>query len=262
MPHAYLFSGPAHSGKYTTALALAAALNCDEEPGEGCGACASCERIAAGIHPDVRTLERQGAALAIPIETIRREVVPAMAMPPHEGHARVFLIEEATSLHGPAANALLKTLEEPPPRTHFVLGTTAPEMLLPTIRSRCQRVSFSELPEDLRALIEDDDDTGARLDELARSMLDALEDKPAAVYRASAEVARDRTEVAPALRLLGQRLHHRARAAALECELSRASVSTRQARLVSETERAVALHNAHGQLAVEHLLFQLRAAQR
>ena len=99
--HAYLFCGPAGCGKHTTGLALAAALNCTErthpsdEP--SCGHCDACEKIAAGRHPDVQTLERQGAAQIIPIETIRKQVIPQLAALPHEGRARVFLIEEATS---------------------------------------------------------------------------------------------------------------------------------------------------------------------
>src|SRR5690606_21936856 len=105
----------------------------------------------AGAHPDVVTLERQGAAGTIPIEIIRSRVIPALALAPHEARARFFLVEEATSLLGPAANALLKTLEEPPARTHFVLGTAAAAELLPTIRSRCQRIDFRPLPATMRA---------------------------------------------------------------------------------------------------------------
>ena len=145
--------------------ALAAALNCEARPGEGCGTCAACERILGGRHPDVRTLERQGAARIIPIETIRTEVVPALAMPPHEAKARVFLIEETAALQPATANALLKTLEEPPLRTHFVLCTTAPDQLLPTIRSRCQRLSFQALSPDLSAELHGDSEGAAKLRE-------------------------------------------------------------------------------------------------
>src|SRR5690606_35134570 len=129
-------------------------MNCDQAPGEGCGTCAACERIGAGLHPDVVTLERQGASQSIPIEVIRTRVIPALGLAPHEGRARFFLIEEATSLLGPAANALLKPLEEPPARTHFILCTSSVGELLPTIKSRCQRVQFQPLAADLRAEIE------------------------------------------------------------------------------------------------------------
>jgi DNA polymerase III gamma/tau subunit len=115
--HALLLTGPAGSGKRALALAVASALNCERAPGEGCGACATCERIAAGVHPDVITLAREGAAQIIPIETVRTQVVAAVGLPPHEARERLFLIDEATALPPAAANALLKTLEEPPART-------------------------------------------------------------------------------------------------------------------------------------------------
>src|SRR5437660_264263 len=85
----------------------------------------------------------RGAANIVPIESVRAQVIARIALPPHEANVRVFVVEEATSMAPPAANALLKTLEEPPARTLFVLCTTAPEQLLPTIRSRCQRVRFA-----------------------------------------------------------------------------------------------------------------------
>ena len=122
IPHAFLFAGPRGVGKHTTGIALSMALNCDDEPSVGCGNCGICVRIAEGNHPDVRTLATKGAAQIIPIETVRAEVVAAVGLPPHEARAPVFLIEEAADLQGPAANALLKTLEEPPARTHFILA--------------------------------------------------------------------------------------------------------------------------------------------
>src|SRR4051794_659322 len=134
---------------YEVAIALASALSSERARGEGCGAvdeavrCESCAKIAGGFHPDVVTLLREGAAQIVPIESVRNQVIARMGLPPHEGAVRVFIVEEATSLAPPAANALLKTLEEPPARTLFVLCTTAPEQLLPTIRSRCQRVRFA-----------------------------------------------------------------------------------------------------------------------
>ncbi len=266
--HAYLFCGPPSCGKHTTGLALAAALNCtgrthpSAEP--SCGECDSCLKIAAANHPDVQTLERQGAAQIIPIETIRRQVIPQLAAPPHEGRARVFLVEEATSLHGPAANALLKTLEEPPPRTHFVLSTTAPDQLLPTIRSRCHRLNFAALGADLRAEIaaaeDQDDDAAARLEHVVRLLWSAMDGgTDADCFAAASDAASERAEIAPALQLLSERLHEDARHAAMSRDLSRASARSRQAARVIEAKTATTLHNAHGQLAIEALLFQLRA---
>ncbi len=269
LPHAYLFAGPANSGKHTVGVALAAALNCEVEPGEGCGTCASCERIVAGIHPDVRTLERKGAAQIIPIETVRKEVVAAVGLPPHEAKARFFLIEEAGSLQGPAANALLKTLEEPPSRTHFVLGTVAADQLLPTIRSRCQKLTFSPLPAKVQAELATGEDremhleSHAKLDKLSDVMLAAADGKAnvRGLFAAAAEVSAERKDVAPALRLLSEKLHLRARDAVERHQLDTAASCARRASLVLDTELAVTMHNAHGQLAIETLLSQLRAVR-
>jgi DNA polymerase III delta' subunit len=258
--HAYLFTGPHGCGKHTTAIALALALNCDRAPGEGCGECDVCERILAGNHPDVQTLERQGAAQIIPIEIIRKRVIPSLALPPHEARARFFLIEEATSLHGPAANALLKTLEEPPARTHFILGTTSPDQLLPTIRSRCQRLSFQTLPADLRAELDSDDEAAEQLSAFADALWDAtFAPSGNAVYDASGAVSRDRSDVAAGLELFAQRLHAAAREAVFADSLDRAAALSRRASVVAETQIAVIQHNAHGQIAVEQMLFELRA---
>jgi DNA polymerase III subunit delta' len=264
--HAYLLCGPAGCGKHTTALALASALCCEDAPGEGCGRCSSCERIASGNHPDVQTLEREGAARIVPIETIRKRVLAQLGHPPHEGRARVFLIEEAASLQSAAANALLKTLEEPPARTHFLLCTTAPDQLLPTIRSRCQRVSLSALAADVRAEIAGDGEAATRADEQVRALASASRSEPGAdLHGAAADAARERTEVAALLQTLAQRIHDEARSAALTREpdpqraLARASALARHAGLVLETEIAVTQHNAHAQLAIESLLYRLRA---
>ncbi|MDQ3299764.1 MAG: hypothetical protein M3619_24560, partial [Myxococcota bacterium] len=143
VPHAYLFSGPPGAPLYDAAIALAMAMSCQRTPGEPCLECDACAKISSGIHPDVVTLVREGAAQIIPIETVRNQVIARLGFPPHEGPVRVYIVEEATAIAPPAANALLKTLEEPPARTVFVLCTTAPEQLLPTIRSRCQRIRFA-----------------------------------------------------------------------------------------------------------------------
>jgi len=256
VPHAYLFTGPAGVGKHTTGLALAAAMNCDQAPGEGCGACATCERIGAGLHPDVVTLARQGASQSIPIAVIRDQVIPALGLPPHEARARVFLVEEATSLLGPAANALLKSLEEPPARTHFVLATASVGELLPTIKSRCQRVHFQPLPADLRAELEGED---------AAALRGAVDEVMAVTGRGdrmrlgelAAAIAGDKGQVTRAVRLLAQELHRRARAAALEGDLARAGQLGAQAQRALDCEWALTEHNAGPLLALEHLVRDL-----
>ncbi len=257
--HAYLFTGPAGCGKHSTALALAAALNCDEKPGEACGECPTCTRIDEGNHPDVTTLERTGAAQTVQVSTVR-DVIASLALPPHEAHARFFLIEEATSLLGTAANALLKTLEEPPPRTHFILGTSAPERLLPTIRSRCQRIAFGALPADISAELRGDDEQSTRFDELASKLMDAT-DGAGDIHAVASETASEKGQVAAILGLLASRIHGAAVDAARADQLSTAARRSRQAQLVTRSEQAVATHNAHGQLAIEDLLYRLRRVQ-
>jgi len=142
VPHAYLFVGPAGVGKRAVALGLALALDCPEAPGAGCGVCETCRRIEAGLHPDVPTFAPDGPQLVI--EQAKAIVALAQSRP-HEAAARVVIVDDADALNASAANSLLKTLEEPAPRNHLVLCTSAPERLLPTIRSRAQRLRFRPL---------------------------------------------------------------------------------------------------------------------
>ena len=259
--HAYLFCGPPGCGKHTTGLALAAALNCQNAPGQGCASCSACHKIAAGIHPDVQTLERQGASRIIPIDTIRKTVIPQLGMAPHEGEARVFLIEEAAALQGPAANALLKTLEEPPERTHFILATTSPDQLLPTIRSRCQRINFAALSAQLRAEIctdEGGDEVAERARDLAEMLRRALAaDDFDSLQRAASETAQAKEVIGAALDEFARQLHGEAMRAAMEDDLDRAVLRSRQAHAVLETQTAVSLQ-AHAQMALEAMVSTLR----
>lgn len=259
VPHAYLFCGPAGSGKMTVALALAAAIQCTAAPGQGCGQCDSCARIAAGLHPDVQVLERQGAAQIIPIETIRTQVIPQLGKAPHEGAARIFLIEEAAALAGASANALLKTLEEPPRRTQFILCTTAPDQLLPTIRSRCQRVTFSALGADLRAALRGGEEAAERVSALAEALHGAATSADLdRLYHTAGDAAGERAEVEAVLDRLAQTLHQEAREAAMAADLDTAAQSSRRAGVVMRTRQAL-MQNAHGQLALEAMLYELRA---
>ena len=142
--HAYLLAGPAGVGKARAAMAMAQALNCTAAGGP-CGGCGACDRIARDLHPDVLRVEPTGAARQITKEQIDA-VRARLTLPPHEGRARVIVLDDAERMNPTSANQLLKTLEEPPPRTVFLLVTAGPEQLLPTIRSRCQRVRFAPLP--------------------------------------------------------------------------------------------------------------------
>ena len=249
VPHAYLMSGPSGAPMVPMALALASALNCNVHRGEGCLDCDACAKIVAGIHPDVVTLVREGAAQIVPIESVRTQVIGRIGLPPHEADLRVFIVEEATAMAPPAANALLKTLEEPPARTLFVLCTTAPEQLLPTIRSRCQRVRFGG--GDVVAS-EQDPQRAARIARLAEEL--ASERPPEAL---AARIAEGKGDTPPILIAAAQRLHAQARAAALDTDLAMARRASVRAQTILSWHTAVAIHNANPQLAVEALLVQL-----
>lgn len=140
--HAYLFAGPAGVGKRAVADALFGALLCERQGTQACLKCASCNRFASGVHQDARVVEADGKF--IKIEQVR-EVNRLVQYPPIEGRYKCVLIVDAENLHESAANALLKTLEEPSSNTVFVLLTTRAHLLLPTIVSRCQQLRFAAL---------------------------------------------------------------------------------------------------------------------
>jgi DNA polymerase-3 subunit delta' len=149
--HAYLFDGPSGVGKQRAAVALGLAALCPEKPGKGCGRCAVCMRILAGNHPDVRVFcPRDEGARNLQVETLRSDILPVAQFAPFEGRQAFLIFPDADisfpEQHPEAANALLKTLEEPRPRVHFILLSARPDRLLVTIRSRCQRVRFGRLP--------------------------------------------------------------------------------------------------------------------
>lgn len=137
--HAYLLAGPRGSGVLEAARCFAAALVC---PAGGCGACNACRRARSGRHPDVIEVEPAGTFVVVDqVEEMMKEAFTS----PFEADRKVIVVTEADRLNEPAANKLLKTLEEPPARTHFLLLSEAPDELLPTVRSRCQRVDFAAL---------------------------------------------------------------------------------------------------------------------
>ena len=139
--HAYLFTGPDGIGKRLTALAFARFLLC--EKGTSCGDCTACLKVDHNNHPDIHLLDADGASLKIDqVRTLQQE----LSLHPLEGNYKVCLIDGAEHFTNGAANALLKTLEEPQAGTLIILITSHPEKLLPTIRSRCQSLPFSRLP--------------------------------------------------------------------------------------------------------------------
>jgi DNA polymerase-3 subunit delta' len=158
LPPSLIFAGPAGVGKRLTALAVAQALNCltptssAELAIDACGVCAACKRIARGVHPDVLVVE-PGDNGSIKIDQVR-ELIDRVAYRPFEGRRRAVIIDEADALVAAAQNALLKTLEEPPSRSVFTLVTARPDVLLPTVRSRCPRLPFRPLSaEDIAAAL-------------------------------------------------------------------------------------------------------------
>ncbi len=148
--HAYLFSGPRGTGKTSTARILAKALNCtDLHDGEPCGVCSSCVEITRGTSMDVHELD---AASNNGVDAMRDLVSRAALGSP--GRQKVYIVDEVHMLSTAASNALLKTLEEPPAHVIFVLATTDPQKVLPTIRSRTQHYEFRLLgPDTLSALL-------------------------------------------------------------------------------------------------------------
>ena len=147
LPPTLLFAGPQGIGKWLASMATAQAVNCLDadarQAGDACGICRSCERITRGVHVDVLTVAPDDKA-SIKIDVIR-EVLARTSYRPYEGRRRVVLIRDADTLELSAQNALLKSLEEPPDATMFVLVTSVPGALLPTVRSRTMRVRFGPL---------------------------------------------------------------------------------------------------------------------
>jgi DNA polymerase III subunit delta' len=159
LPPSLIFTGPEGVGKRLAAIGLAQLVNCLAPAGASggaapapCGACASCKRIARGVHADVLLVEPEEGG-PIKIDLIR-EAVERTAYRPFEGRRRVVIIDDAHAVNEAAQNALLKTLEEPPAASSFVLVTSRPGVLLPTVRSRCQVLRFGRLaPADVAGVL-------------------------------------------------------------------------------------------------------------
>ncbi|HEX8707446.1 MAG TPA: DNA polymerase III subunit delta' [Pyrinomonadaceae bacterium] len=254
VPGALLLAGEEGIGKKLFALELAKALNCRTPRGvEACDECSSCKRLLRSRfsehedtesnrnkiiwseHPDVGLVRPHNRIIrVVPMREIEREA----NFRPYEGKARIFLIEEADRLNEASANALLKTLEEPPATSHLVLITSRPASLLPTIRSRCQAIRFAPLaPADIQAhllrtkqvspadalllshvargsigrALETDPDSYRRRREAMLSVLDALAltNDRARLLRASEELndAKSKDEYEPRLQVLELLIH-------------------------------------------------------
>ncbi len=154
--HAYLLTGPAQLGKALLALRLAQVLNCETSNADPCGECRSCRRIARNNHPDVRIVGMASQAIGLKpddaakqrdlkINTVR-EWLADVNLKPYEGYRRVFILHDAERLNEAAANAMLKTLEEPPPYATLVLVANTSGDLMATIVSRCQSLKLRPVP--------------------------------------------------------------------------------------------------------------------
>jgi DNA polymerase III subunit delta' len=150
LAHAYLFVGPEGVGKKLLAVELAKAILCEGKAAkfEACDQCTSCTLIEAGTHPDFFTVSRPEESHEIPIE-IMRGLCRDFAMKSARGKGKVAVLDDADDLNEESANCFLKTLEEPPPRSVFILIGTSAERQLPTIVSRCQVIRFPPLPRSL-----------------------------------------------------------------------------------------------------------------
>lgn len=152
LPPALLFAGPSGVGKRLVAMAIAEALNCldpvssDACVRDGCGVCAACRRIARLVHPDVIVVTPSDTG-TIKVDQVR-EVIERAGYRPFEGRRRVVIIDDADAMLPGAQNALLKTLEEPPSASTFILVSSMPDSLLSTVRSRCPRLRFGTLSPD------------------------------------------------------------------------------------------------------------------
>lgn len=160
VPGALLFAGEEGVGKKLFALEIAKALNCRTPQGvEGCGKCPACQRMSRFNFPqspepdDLKKIfwtDHGDVGMVVAPKRLlvvdqMRDIEREANFRPFEGRARVFLVDDADKLNDQSANALLKTLEEPPPTSHIILITSRPAMLLPTVRSRCQAIRFSPL---------------------------------------------------------------------------------------------------------------------
>ncbi len=189
----FLFVGPAGIGKRTFALKLAQAFLCPTRPAsdlDPCGECPSCVQVTAGTHPDLQLVAKPKDKSFIPLELLigdkehrgREGLCHDISLKPYMGGRKIAIIDDADLLNAEGANSLLKTLEEPPPRSVLILIGTSPAKQLPTIRSRCQLIRFSSLPTDAVAellvskqLIDDPSEAGRLAQYSGGSLQRALE---------------------------------------------------------------------------------------
>ena len=218
--HAYVFSGAEGSGKAWLATVFAQALQCDQppEPGVPCLTCRSCRKITRGVHPDVRTFdlgrqavmsERSGGKnTTMTIETVR-ELAATSGLRPMESRWRVVIVEDAETLQETAQEALLKTLEDPPGFMVLILLADDAEVLLPTVRSRCQQVDLHHVA---RPIIAESLSASGIAEDVARELAALAAGRIGWAHRAAREpnlVARRRAAVDDAMTWIEADGYHR-----------------------------------------------------
>lgn len=226
--HSFIFEGIPGCGRRKTALALLQAIFCQAVEDDACGACPSCRKVAGGNHGDIHFVEPLPDKRDISIDQLR-EIQRELSLRPYEAPRKACIIEPAERMSVNAANSLLKTLEEPPGNAIIILLTENADMLLPTIRSRCQLIRFSPLsPENIRLLLEKtgmtpedaqllaplsegsmqraaelDNDTLAKRQKILINHLSALNiEKISSVFDSAEELAGNRDETLASLDLL------------------------------------------------------------
>ncbi len=151
IPNSLLFCGPEGVGKRTLALVLAKAMNCETKADDACEACSSCRAISRGNFPDVMVISPENKMIRIDQMRILKQTA---YLRPMAGKKRFFIVTETDKMNDEAANSLLKILEEPPSFSHIILITSNPEMIKPTIKSRCQTLSFQPISkEDIEKML-------------------------------------------------------------------------------------------------------------
>ena len=237
LPPSLLLSGPDGVGKRQVAVGLAELLNCEAisqagggaDVPESCSACRTCRRIARGAHVDVIHVT-PGDSGAIKVDAVR-EVVRQTAFRPFEGRRRAVIVDHADRLVPEAQNALLKTLEEPPPASVFLLVTHRPHLLLPTVRSRCPEIRFGGLTTDeVTEVLVDECEVAAAEARAAAAAADGSVAR--ALESSSDEYLQARESAAAALRALAG-----APPAKRRIEIGKGLMGTRRARSSAAVER-------------------------
>ena len=285
LAHALMFAGVDGIGKRSMALALAARLLCEAQDDDACGECASCRQVAAGSHADLQVVGAAAGKKEIGVERVR-ELKRFMQLQPLGGRAKVAIVDDASVLSLSAQNALLKTLEEPPQRSYLILVVNNADGLLSTVRSRCQRVNFSPLPDEVvveilvanglapdaaaqlaalsegspgRALQRQGSVLGGARERLDASLADLGGARYSRLMQVAHELAHPESDLPAKLELVLSHYREAALHSLRAGSQADLNAAIRRADLVNEAWQAVRYRNPNRQLLLEALLLQLAA---